>query len=156
MLRLIYIGDSSNVINRIRTNHCSGNVEGSRLRQCIAKQKGYGFKITRRSSGTKRIRIDLPNRRDGEAKVSEYIRSGKWKYILCKSYDEAHDFQWYAIDNLKPMLNANCRPWKQKKLASYRSLLRKLEKSSMFSCEQLKKLKTGPGVYVFFHKKKPE
>jgi len=116
---------------------------------------GYGFEVTNRPSGTKKIRISSPNPGDGEEQVSNYIRSGEWKHILCKSHDEAHDFKWYAIDKLNPMLNANCKPWKQKKLASYRSLLRKLKKSSMFSCEELKKLKTGPGVCVFYHKNEP-
>lgn len=151
-----YIGKSADVIRRIRSGHCSGNVEGSTLRLCIAKKMGYGFKRTRRSSGNIRIRIDLPNRRDGENNVSKYIRSGTWKYVLCESCAEALDFKWYAIDQLNPMLNVNRRPWNQMELTRYRSLLEELERSSMFSCEQLRELRTGPGVCVFFHKKKPE
>ena len=154
-MKLIYIGDSRNVITRLRSNHCSGNVEGSRLRQCIAKRMGYGFKITKRSNGSKNIRIDLSSPRVGEQEVSSYIRSGKWKYVLCNSYDKAHDFQWYAIDKLDPMLNANCRPWKQINRNRYQKLLEMIGKSPEYSCEELKKLKTGPGVYVFYHKREP-
>jgi len=116
---------------------------------------GYGFNRTRRPNGNTRIRIDLPNPRDGEKRVSEYIRSGKWKYILFRSYDEAHDFKWYAIDELNPMLNVNRRPWNQIELTRYRGLLEELERSSMFSCEQLRELETGSGVCLFYHKNEP-
>jgi hypothetical protein len=37
---VIYVGDSKNVVNRIRTNHCSGNVEGSAMWRHIAEAKG--------------------------------------------------------------------------------------------------------------------
>ena len=37
----IYVGDSSNVMSRLLTNHCAGNVEGSAFREAVAKAMGY-------------------------------------------------------------------------------------------------------------------
>ena len=79
----IYVGDSGNVVNRILGDHCSGNVEGLELRHLVAEAKGYAFTRSRRSSGSTRVRIDLPDPREGEAHVSTYIRSGRWKYVIC-------------------------------------------------------------------------
>lgn len=72
----IYIGDASDVISRILTCHCSGNVEGSALRKHVASSMGFAFSRTFRPSGTQKLRLDVPNPRAGEAQITAYIRSG--------------------------------------------------------------------------------
>lgn len=151
----IYIGDASNVVNRILTNHCSGNVEGSALRKAVAEAMGYHITRTRRQSGSTRIRIDLPNPREGESRVSEYIRSGNWRYIICLSYNEAHDFQYYMIDQLKPLLNRKCEAWNTGNLKRYEDLFNQLEKSSLLNYSQLRGRKSGHGAYVLYYEQKP-
>jgi len=153
---VIYVGDSKNIVNRIRANHCSGNVESSAMRRHIAEAKGYTFKRSRRTGGAMRVRIDLPNPREGEADVSRYIRSGRWKYVICDSDDEARDFQWYAIDHLRPILNKDGRSWKKENVSRFEKLLRALEGAEALSCDQLKGRQSGPGVYVFLHEHRPE
>jgi len=152
---IIYVGDAHNVIKRIRTNHCSGNVEASALRKHVAEAKGYRIRSTRRSSGSTRVRIDLPNPRMGGKDVSDYIRSGKWRYVICNSYTEANDFQWYAIEQLNPALNRNCKPWNRGNLQRYQTLLAQLTSSPELNCDQLHGMQSGPGVYVLYHQQKP-
>jgi len=152
----LYIGDASkDVISRILTNHCSGNVEGSSLRESIAQKMGYSIVRTRRPSGTTKVRIDLVNPKEGESKVSDYIRSGKWKYMVCQSFIEAHDFQWYLIDRLKPLLNRDRRPWKKENFERYSYLFSLLEASPMLIYSQLRGKQSGPGVYVLYHEQTP-
>jgi hypothetical protein len=91
-LMIIYVGDAGDIIKRIKTNHCSGNVEGSALRSHVAEAIGYKIKSTKRSTGSTRYRIELPDPREGEKHVSDYIRSGEWRYVVCNSYAEAKDF----------------------------------------------------------------
>ena len=152
---VIYIGDSKNVINRIRTNHCSGNVEGSAFRKLVAEYMGFTFNKTKRKSGSTRTRIDLPQPKLGETTITRYIRSGNWRYLICDSIDEAQDFQWYAIDKLNPLLNRNRKNWNVDNESRYSSMLSALIKTKVFTCEGLEKVKTGPGVYVFFHEEEP-
>ncbi|MEM2960956.1 MAG: hypothetical protein QXU67_05065 [Candidatus Bathyarchaeia archaeon] len=158
--RVIYVGDSNDVVSRILINHCSGNVEGSALRKAVAEAMGYGLRSAKRPSGSIKVRIDLPNSKEGEAKVSGYIRSGTWKYIICQSLEEAQDFQWYVIDQLRPLLNRNRRPWDNKDSQRYRSIIEQLKHSSEISCYDLRKgqavAKTGPGVYVLYHDLTPK
>lgn len=156
---VIYVGKSQKVINRIITNHCKGNranVEGSALRKHVAQAIGYGIKSTKRSSGTTKVRIDLPNPREGEVRVSNYIRSGKWRYIICNSYDEARGFEGYVIEQLKPLLNKDFPSWDNNNLQKYQILLTQLRNSPASSCTQLKGMQTGPGVYILYHKRQPE
>lgn len=152
---IIYVGDAKDVVKRILTNHCSGNIEGSALRRHISEAKGYRIKLTRRPSGSTRVRIDLPNPSDGEGEVSAYIRSGEWRFVLCDSYTEANDFQWFAIEQLKPHLNRDRRPWNSRNLQKYQSLLAKLTSSPGQKCDQLRGLRSGPGVYVLYHQFEP-
>lgn len=154
-MRVIYVGDAGDVVRRILTNHCGGNVEGSALRKAVAEAMGYRLKRTRRPSGSIRVRIDLPNPREGERRVSEYLRSGKWRYVACCSYGEAHDFQWYVIERLKPLLNRVFRPWNHGRLQRYQSILVQLEEALALDCDQLRGKQSGPGVYVLFHTKIP-
>ena len=152
---VIYVGDSKNVINRVKTNHCAGNVEGSAFRKLIAEYMGYSFIKTRRKSGSTRTRIDLPQPKLGETAITKYIRSGYWRYFVCDSIADSQDFQWFAIDKLNPLLNLNRRNWNVDNESRYNSMLSVLTKSKAYTCEGLQKLRTGPGVYVFFHKEEP-
>lgn len=147
----IYVGDSRDVIGRILTNHCAGNVEGSAFRKAVAEDMGYRTTGTRRPSGSMRVRLDLPNPRTGEATITQYVRSGGWRYVVCKSYDEAHDFQWYAIDHLAPLLNKDRKSWSKAQLSRYQQLLGLLKGSPLLSCGQVRGGQSGPGVYAFYH-----
>ena len=119
----IYIGDARDVVKRIRSNHCSGNIEASALRKHIAIKKGYTLSKTRRHSSSMRIRLNLPDPRIGEQAISNYLRSGIWKFVFCSSYVEAHDFQWYAIGKLRPLLNVTCNIWDRRQDTRYANLL---------------------------------
>lgn len=153
---VVYVGDAGDVINRIRSQHCSGNVEASALRRHLAQKKGYRLVSTKRLSGITRLRIDLPNPREGENEISVYIRSGRWRYCLCDSPAEATDFQWYVIEKLNPLLNVERRPWNQKAKPKYEALLDRLLASREFSCDGVKSRPTGPGVYVLYHDVEPK
>lgn len=50
-----YVGDTNNIIIRIRTDHCSGNVEGSAFRKLVAETLNLEIVKTRRASGTTRV-----------------------------------------------------------------------------------------------------
>jgi len=152
---VIYAGHSSNVVKRIRTNHCSGNVEASVLRLRIAQEKGYNIVSTRRPSDSVRKRIDLPDPSEGEAEVSRYIRSGRWKYVLCDSDEEARDFEWYVIEHVRPLLNVEGRQWREPNTTRYQVLLEELQRSEGLSCQELRGKPTGPGVYVLHHDLRP-
>jgi len=119
---VIYVGDSRDVIRRLCSDHSSSNVEGSALRRHIAEFRGWKLKKTKRLSGSTRVRINLPDPRAAEREISTYIKSGGWRYVLCETCEEANDFQWYAIDKLKPLLNVDRRQWNQSNLKRYRQL----------------------------------
>jgi hypothetical protein len=102
------------------------------------------------------VRLALPNSREGEAEISKYIRSGRWRYCLCDSAAEAADFQWYAIEKLNPLLNVERRAWNQDSQGKYEGLLRKLVASRDFTCDDLKMQPTGPGIYILYHDRRPE
>ena len=150
---ILYVGDSNDVVKRIRQNHCSGNVEGSALREAIARHLGYELSTTSRSSGSQRIRIATPA--DGEDKISAYISAGHWKYVTCDSLKEAQDFQWYLIEDLKPTLNSARKGWDHAAVKRYGDLSHLLQQSAPLSCAELAKRETGPGVYVFIHEELP-
>ena len=153
---VIYVGDArQDVINRIRTNHCNGNVEASSFRRHVAEAKGYKIKLSKRAKGSTKKRIDLPNQKTGEIVISNYIRSGEWRYVICSSYKEAHDFQWFVIAQLNPLLNKICKPWNAKNLHRYQFLLNHLLNSTAFSCNKLCGKPSGPGVYAFYHNQSP-
>ena len=153
---VIYVGDSSNVVNRIRTNHCAGNIEGSAMRRHVADAKGYTIKRSRRTGGSMRVRIDLPNPREGEADVSRYVRSGWWICVICDSDGEARDFQWYLINHLRPILNVRTRDWNHSNRGRYQELLAAIEHAEALTHDQLKGKRTGPGVYILYHNHPPE
>ena len=155
MSLVVYVGDSSDVIKRIRTNHCSGNVEGSAFRKHVAAGMGFGISRTKRSSGSTRVRLDLDDPSAGERTITKYVRSGFWKVMICDSYEEAHDFQWYAIQKLDPPLNKDVQPYDQAREERYTKILRQLVDSDPIPFDELSSVPTGPGVYVFHHDELP-
>ena len=156
-MKATYVCDAKDVIKRIRMNHCSGNIEASALRKSIAKEKGYPIKKKRRPSGSLCVRLNIPDPQKGEQEISAYLKEGVWKFVFCNSYKEAQDFQWYAIEMLAPRLNTDRRPSNMQRLKRYKLLLAELSNASSLSCDQLKKvMKSGAGVYVFYHQAIPE
>ncbi len=107
-MKVIYVGDASNLHRRIR-QHGRGNVEGSALRKHVAEALGYGLARTRRPSGSTRVRIDAPDPRAAEQEVSEYIAGGAWRWVTCHPKHEARALQWTAIETLDPVLNRDRR-----------------------------------------------
>jgi hypothetical protein len=87
--------------------------------------------------------------------VSDYIRSGEWRYVICTSYAEANDFQWFTIDQLTPLLNKNRRPWNRENLQRYQDLLDQLTNFPALNCDQLRGMQSGPGVYALYHNQTP-
>jgi hypothetical protein len=144
---IIYAGDAKDVVKRIRSNHCSGNVEASALRRSIASLRGYALSSAIRPSGTRRVRINSRY----EEKISCYVSAGRWKFVICHSVVEAHDFQWYVIEALKPLLNKNRRAWNGPAAQRYADLLAEIERSGELESSELVKARSGPGVYVFYH-----
>ena len=110
---VIYVGYSSSAAKRIRSNHCSGNVESSAMREHIAARMGYKINKTERPSGSTKKRIDLPDPNQGEEKISAYLRSGWWKFVICESTEEAKDFEGYVISKLTPLLNVDECSWRR-------------------------------------------
>ncbi|UCH37177.1 MAG: hypothetical protein JSV76_05705 [Candidatus Bathyarchaeota archaeon] len=154
-MHIIYVGDSRNVYKRIRNNHCSGNVEASALRRYVAEALGFQIRRERRPIGSTRVRIDLPNPRQGEQAVTDYIRQGKWQILLLDHYDLAHDFQWYVIEKLNPFLNRECKNFQTQKSELYGNLIERLTKSSFINYRSLTKTSSKPGIYVLYHEQKP-
>jgi len=154
---VIYVGDSKDVIRRIRDNHCGNgtNVEASALRERVAENMGYRISKTRRASGSTKKRLDLPNPQMGEQEISAYIKSGIWRFAICNSAAEAKDFQWYVIEQLKPLLNIERKPWNKQFLEGYKGLSAKLTTSPARTLNQLNAIKSGPGVYVLYHEVPP-
>ncbi len=46
---VICVGGARNVLKRVCTDHCTGNVEGSKMRERIAEAKGFSISKMRRS-----------------------------------------------------------------------------------------------------------
>lgn len=154
-MHVIYVGDSKSIYRRLKTNHCSGNVEASALRRHVAEAIGFRIRRERRPSGSTRVRIDLPEPDQGEKAVSDYIRRGKWRILLLDDYDVAHDFQWYVIEKLKPLLNREYQNYQPSKSELYANLIKKLIKSAFVDCSSLNETTSRPGIYVLYHEQKP-
>ncbi|MBD1866822.1 hypothetical protein H6F95_05790 [Cyanobacteria bacterium FACHB-471] len=152
---LIYVGDGRDVIKRIRNNHLKGNVEASSLRKHLAIEMGYQISVSKRSSGSQRIRIALPEPEKGENIVSAYLSGGLWQYIICDSYEEANAFQWYVIEKLEPCLNKDRRSWDTSRLPKFEILLHNLQNSQFYEFGGLAGLISGAGVYAFHHHQYP-
>ena len=152
---VIYVGDSRNVYKRIITNHYNGNVEASALRRYIAEAMGFNVRRQRRSSGSVRVRIDLPDPHYGENEVSDYVLHGMWKILLLDDYGFAHDFQWYLIEDLKPLLNRDCKQYNPNNFEEYNDLMQQLTDSPFITYSALDQNYSGPGIYVLYHQRKP-
>lgn len=152
---LMYVGDGRDVIKRIRNNHLKGNIEASSLRKYLAVEMGYEISVSKRSNGSRRIRIALPEPREGESIISAYLSNGLWQYIICDSYEEANAFQWYAIEKLEPQLNKDRRSWDTSKLFRFEILLHNLQNSQFYKSDGLAGLLSGTGVYAFHHHQYP-
>lgn len=150
MLR--YVGDSKGLKSRVR-QHCTGNVESSALRKTIAKAMGFTITSTKRPSGSKKIGVEPSS---AEQSISEYIHSGVWKVMTCASADEAREFQWYAIDKLRPVLNKYMQFWDTKNENVYASLLDNLLDSIDYEFASTLQLPHEPGVYSLWHDQAPE
>jgi hypothetical protein len=157
---VIYVGDSGrgggDVVSRVTGTHCAGNVEGSALRRHVAERMGYPILRTKRPGGSTKVRLDLLDPRIGEEKVSNYIRSGAWKYVVCRDYEEAHDFQGFVIERLHPLLNVHRPAWRTEREPRYQALLDRLLSAPAVPCGELRGKPTGPGVYVLYHQLEPE
>ena len=151
MSNVIYVGDSGDVIKRIRRTHCSGNVEGSAFRKHVATELGYDIGRTKRASGTTKVRLDLLDPKSGENEITRYMRSGAWRFVFCDSANEARDFQWYVIDNLRPALNRDSRSWDCNCDQRYSQLLHVLLDCHSVEYANLAGQTSGPGVYAFYH-----
>lgn len=153
----IYIGDGSKIGTRITKQHCGGNVEGSSLRKLVARAMGYTFTQQRRSKGSLRVRIDLPSPLIGEKQITNYLRIGKWKFVICPPGIEAKDFQFYAIQNINPppILNINQGTWKENRLEVYQGMLNELLNCQAHNYAQTVNIPDEPGVYLFIHDNQP-
>jgi len=87
--------------------------------------------------------------RAGELRITAYIKSGHWKYVLCASYHEAADFQWFAIERLNPLTNRRRDGWNPSALSRYEFLLANLATSPFVDLTH--GLESRPGVYVLYH-----
>ena len=147
----IYVGDASNLRRRIQ-QHGRGNVEGSALRKHVAQALGYGLVRTRRSSGSTRVRINAPDPRAAEERVSAYLQSGAWRWVKCATSEEAHELQWAAIAALDPALNRDRRhPPPDNQLAD---LVRQLRAAPAVPHAALYP-PAAPGVYALYHARLP-
>ncbi|MEM6785649.1 MAG: GIY-YIG nuclease family protein [Bacteroidota bacterium] len=145
--RCVYVGDASNLRRRIR-QHQRGNVEASALRKHVAKALGYSLARTRRASGGTRVRIDAPDPKAAEARVSAYLASGTWRWVACASKEEARALQWHAIALLDPLLNRDRREPALSAALDAKAAQLAAATPSGESVE-------GPGVYALFHMQPP-
>ena len=148
---LQYIGDSKRIKTRGR-QHCTGNVESSALRKTIAVKMGFEIHTTKRPSGSRKTSVHPLS---AEKLISEYIQSGTWKIIPCRTAEEAKDFQWYGIDKKRPPLNKYMQFWNENKESRYQILLDELLDSDFIEFESTLNLPTEPGVYSLWHENTP-
>ena len=148
---LQYIGDSKRIKSRVR-QHCTGNVESSALRKTIAEKMGFEIHTTKRPSGSRKTSVHPLS---AEKLISEYIQSGTWKIIPCRTVEEAKDFQWYGIDKKRPPLNKYMQFWDENNESRYQILLDELLDSDFIEFESTLDISTEPGVYSLWHENTP-
>ncbi len=153
----IYIGDSSKIRTRIRNQHCGGNIEGSSMRKLVARNMGYTFTQERRINGSLKVRLNMPNPSSGEKLITNYIRFGVWKYVVCPPTIDAKDFQFYVIQNIipTPILNINHGNWQKDKGPIYQNMLQQLLNCAPHNYEETANIPDASGVYLFLHDKQP-
>lgn len=154
-MRPIYVGDARNIRKRLR-QHQSGNVEASALRKHIAEAMGYRIRREKRQSGSYRKRLDLPDPKVGESKISRYILSGGWRFVVCTDYKEANQLQWFLIAQLMPVLNVDSRSWDQEHRVLFEFFQRELERQAVLKLRDIGSREAeGAGVYVLYHSTLP-
>jgi hypothetical protein len=146
-----YIGDSKSIRRRLTSEHCRGNINGSALRRHVATALGYQLSRVRRDSGKLKWKVDTENPRLAEQIISQYIRSGVWKHVVCQNADEAKDFQYYAIQSVNPLLNIDHGHWDGAQFQRYQQLLTELLASDEVTFQNLNTLPRSPGVYLLKH-----
>lgn len=153
----IYIGDGSKIRTRIRNQHCGGNVEGSSLRKHIAKAMGYTLTRFQRTNGSWKVRLELPDPLIGEQQITDYLRNGSWKYVICPPQISAKDFQFYAIQNIfpPPILNINQGEWQEHMLPLYQNMLEQLLNCPTHNNIETINIPNESGVYLFLHDNHP-
>jgi hypothetical protein len=152
---VIYAGDAGRVSRRVLQSHSSGNVESSALRQHVAARLGFRLHKSRRAKGSTKIRLDIPNPKDGENAISAYIRSGRWRFVTCDSAPEAKDLQWYVIAQLSPALNLTRRKWREEMESRYAALFSSLVAAPLYTYQDFPRGVAAPGVYVLYHAQLP-
>jgi hypothetical protein len=153
----IYVGDGSKIGTRIKNQHCGGNVEGSSIRKLVARAMRYTFTQQRRIKGSLKVRLNLQNPSTGEKQITNYIRNGVWKYIVCPPTIDAKDFQFYVIQNINPtpILNINQGTWQVNMQAIYQEMLNQLLNCESHNYDQTVNIPNEPGVYLFIHDNQP-
>lgn len=148
-MKILYIGDSGDIWKRVRKNHCSGNLRNSALRRHVAVDVLRLPVVQRKDLGGKsRMHFDHSSPETLEEKVSLWLQSRSWKHVTCFDKSEAVDFQYYAIEMLSPLLNAERRSWNLAQRTHYEELLGRLKESNVLSFCQLDQLPRSPGVYI--------
>jgi len=150
-MQALYVGDARNAKKRILTNHIGGNVESSVLRKYVAQMLGLKIKSELRSHSSYRIRIDSSDISGGENTVSDYIKRGSWRVILLGGYEQAHELQWYVINELCPPLNRQTMPSGRSGGIDHGAEYKRLMVSPLLGLEDIFKLREGPGLYVFYN-----
>jgi len=146
-----YVGDSKGLRRRVR-QHCKGNVESSALRKTIATKMGFEIISAKRPSGSRKLSVEPSS---AEHIISAYIQSGTWKVVVCSSAEEAREFQWYAIDKVRPPLNKHMQFWENNFEDRYANLLDTLLKSTQIQFDSTLEISTEPGVYSLWHELHP-
>lgn len=147
----VYIGDSSNIRRRLTSEHCGGNINGSALRRHVATKLGYELYQVRRKSGTLKWVLNTENSRLAEQIISQYIRGGAWKHVVCQNAVEAKNFQYYAIQSVNPFLNVDHGHWDEAQIQRYQELLIELLASDEITFHNLNTLPRSSGVYLLKH-----
>ena len=113
-----------------------------------------GFEIlsTKRPSGSRKLSVKPSS---AEQIISAYIQSGTWKVVVCSSAEEAREFQWYAIDKVRPPLNKHMQFWENNCEDRYANLLDTLLKSTQIQFDSTLEISTEPGVYSLWHEHNP-
>jgi hypothetical protein len=114
-----------------------------------------GFQLVKeqRENGTWRTRIGFPNPNDGEDRITNYVRTGKWKFIICPRGISAKDFQFYAIQHIFPipLLYIKQGVWDVSMLNTYQILLNQLEDCIALNYNQTTIIPNESGVYLFIN-----
>lgn len=159
-MNVIYVGDASKLRRRVIQKHVKGDggVHTSPLRRHTATAWSIPFKYERHGIHF-RAALDVPDAQKADevtAELTAYVRSGSWRFVECESAEEAKDFQWYCIEQLKPSLNRDEKPWNKSQQSRYKCLLDGMRAERLLSTDQdLATLRERPGVYVFYHEEEP-